>query len=103
MIIKFIKAFISQHSNEAAQERRRNDLAYCGGFTIPEFKKYLDEKLKETNSQVLKISETVIGKMFIAPKTNYKNAKYYKEILNVKKMGVKYFYDSLFITFYFLI
>ena len=91
MIIEFIKAFFSQHSNEAAQDRRRNYLAYCGGFTIPELKKYLDERLKETNSQVLKISETVIGKIFVAPKKNYKNAKYHKEILNIKKMGGKVF------------
>ena len=84
----YVQDFISLHSDKLeAQSRRRDDLEYCGGFTLPELKDYVDTRFKEDQTRIVKVSCKSLHRMFSAPNKSYKNAKSYKEIFGIKKFG----------------
>ena len=84
----YVKDFISLHSDKLeAQNRRRDDLEYCGGFTLPELKDYVDKRFQEDQNKIIKISTKSLHRLFSAPNKSYRNAKSYKEIFGVKKFG----------------
>ena len=81
-----MKGFIEKGNESEAQGRRRNDLAYVGGFTAKEVKEYIIKRYQEDQKKVLDVSESTVQRFFTAPNKNFLSSHYYKEIVQVKQL-----------------
>jgi len=88
-ILTYIQDFISSNAIESADERRRNNQSYVGGFTSNQLLTYIKEQFHKNQGKVLQISEKTIQRYFIAPHKGHKNAVLYKNIFDVKVLGSK--------------
>ena len=75
------------HADQAAHERRRNKLEYCGGFSLIELREYVETKFQQNKNQIIKISTKSLHRLFTAPNKSFRSSEYYKEIFNVKKLS----------------
>jgi hypothetical protein len=86
-MLGFIKEFINLHSDSAAQERRRNNLEYCGGFTQHELKNFICKRFEETTKKVVSLSVTTIGRAFEPPNKQRNSSSSYLSLFDVKILG----------------
>ena len=90
-VTSYIQEFISLQTDKlSAQNRRRDKLEYCGGFTLPELKEFIDERYQQDQNKLIKISTTSIHRLFSAPNKKFRNASSYKDLFGVKKFGGKF-------------
>lgn len=87
----YVQDYLDVNADSSANQRRRNDLSYCGGFSSVELKDYVEDRYLAETGEILKLSHKTIQRLFIPPNRNVKAASYYKSLFNVKVMGGIYF------------
>jgi len=66
---------------------RRNDVEYCGGFTIQELQDYINKRYVEEKGQTVSISNSSVRHLFIEPNKAHRSSQLYKNLFNIKQLG----------------
>jgi len=86
-VLRYVREYIEQNQEIAANERRRNDLGYVGGFSIQQLREYIKKRSLEEGTSLINISASSTRRLFEPPNKNFKSSDYYKQIFNIKRIG----------------
>ena len=77
--LEILKEAISE-GEIGAQSRRRNDVGYCVGRSVPELRKILQKN-------DIEVSESTVRRVFVAPHKGRTASRYYKGLINARMVN----------------